>query len=132
MVCIYCSSTTAVINSRPQKKLNKVWRRRRCEVCQAVFSTIEATDLAGSILVRRKTQMQPFSRDKLLLSVYGSLLHRKTAVTDASGLTDTIVGRLMPLVKDASIEAPEIIKVTSEVLKRFDRVAATHYQAFHP
>jgi transcriptional repressor NrdR len=132
MVCVYCAHETQVINSRHQKKANQVWRRRKCLHCQAIFTTIEATDATQALRLRRKTRLEPFSRDTLLLSVYDSLKHRKTAATDATGITTTILGLLYPLATEAVIERDVVVELVRQVLKRFDKAAAVHYQAFHP
>lgn len=132
MVCIYCGNETRVINSRPQKRLNRVWRRRICIGCGTVFTSTEAVDLTGSVTVRDKKQLEPFQRDKLFMSIYDSLKHRKTAQEDATALTDTVISKLYLLMHEALIEKPSIAVVTTDVLKRFDKVAATYYLAFHP
>jgi transcriptional repressor NrdR len=132
MVCIYCGSDTQVANSRLQKKVNQVWRRRRCLTCQAVFTTNETVDATQALRIYRNGQYEPFLRDTLLLSLYDSLRHRKSAVSDATALTATIIAKLYPMVRDATLERNQIADVTSEVLNRFDKVAATHYRAFHP
>ena len=131
MLCIYCKSDTKVINSRPQKRTNRVWRRRTCMACGTTFTSTEAVDLSGSVTVRDAEALQPFQRDKLFMSVYDSLKHRKTALQDATGLTDTVISKLYPLMQDAKLVRSDIISVTIEVIKRFDKAAATHYIAFH-
>ena len=132
MVCIYCHGETRVINSRPQKRLNRVWRRRTCYVCGVTFTSVEAVDLSGSVTVRHLKALQPFQRDKLLMSIYDSLKHRKTALSDATGLTDTVISKLYPLMQQAVLQKIDIIQTTTLVLQRFDKPAATYYQAFHP
>jgi transcriptional regulator NrdR family protein len=93
---------------------------------------LEAADTSQALRIRTVSGLQPFSRDTLLLSVYDSLRHRKTAVTDATALTTTIIGNLYGLVEDATVPRDAITEVTTAVLERFDPVAATHYRAFHP
>jgi transcriptional regulator NrdR family protein len=132
MVCIYCGSETNVTNSRHQKRLNHVWRRRKCQVCNAIFSTTEAADAVSALRVRSSRALEPFLRDNLLMSVYDSLRHRKSAITDATSLTATIVSNMYDLADNGVIEREAIITVTSAVLERFDKVAATHYKAFYP
>ncbi len=132
MVCIYCSNETKVVNSRPQKRLNRVWRRRTCMTCGTTFTSSESVDLSGSITVRDLSRLQPFQRDKLFMSIHDSLKHRKTALSDATGLTDTVISKLYPLMRDALLDKADIIKTTSDVLRRFDKAAATMYDAFHP
>lgn len=133
MVCIYCGGKTQVTNSRPQKRLNRTWRRRECLECGAIFSTSEAADYEGSIVVRPREhgKPQPFSRDKLFASLYKCLGHRKTAVTDAGALTDTIIAKLLRSTTEAALNPVEIIAVTHETLTNFDTAAAVQYQAYH-
>lgn len=133
MVCIYCSSDTKVTNSRHQKRANNVWRRRQCQTCHTVFSTIEAPDMELSITVKQRGgDLKPFLRDQLLISVYDSLKHRKSALADATSLTDTVVSNLYTLAEASVLERDVIVTVVTTVLEHFDGAAATHYKAFHP
>ncbi len=129
---MYCGAETRVINSRPQKRHNHIWRRRQCSDCTAIFTTSEIPDLAKSLVVVRGKTMCPFSRDKLYLSLYDSLKHRKTATSDATGLTDTIISHMYPLVLSGSISSTDIVEIALQVLRHFDKAAATYYQAYHP
>jgi transcriptional repressor NrdR len=134
MVCTYCWSETHVINSRPQKRTNSVWRRRKCISCGRVFSTSEVVDYEKSWVVQYSSAKRPsgFVRDKLLMSVHASLGHRPTALPDALGLTKTIIGNLGKMVDHKGVlESVAIVSTTLDVLKRFDKVAATVYQAYH-
>jgi transcriptional repressor NrdR len=132
MVCLYCDTKTGVINSRHQKKTNRVWRRRSCTQCNALFTTTETIDTLTSLLVQTANDLRPFSRDYLLLSIYDSLKHRKTAITDATALTDTIFSLVLSRSKQPVIQRNSIVDASLEVLNRFDKVGATHYGAFHP
>ncbi len=132
MVCIYCKSDTFVINSRHQKRLNNIWRRRKCTSCTAIFTTSESPDLLKGLSVLHNGRLQPFSRDKLFLSVHDSVKHRKTATGDATALTDTIIAHLYSTIRSGSVDIITIIKCASKILKRFDKAASSHYQAFHP
>jgi len=142
MVCFKCGGDTVVTNSRLQKRTNGVWRRRRCILCDTIFTTIEAIDHSKNVHVapaagEHKTAAQPFSRDKLFMSLYKSLGHRSTALPDASTLTDAllpqIMGRLADGRKDAgyTVARADIIAVVIPVLTRFDKLAGQHYAAMH-
>ena len=132
MVCVHCGGKTRVSNSRAQKRLNQVWRRRVCTSCEAVFSTEEGVDYRGSWVVQGKSgAVQPFSRDKLFLSLHNSCQHRKTALKDAAGLTDTVINKLLTQIKDGTIYSSAISQTAQVALNRFDKAASTHYQAFH-
>ncbi len=131
MVCLYCSGHTKVTNSRVRRRGLHVWRRRSCQACKAVFTTQEGMLGEHSLVVQKGQRYEPFLRDKLLISLHGSLKHRKKAVRDATGLTDTVVIKLLPYATNGAIPSREIRRQTTETLKNFDEVAALHYQAFH-
>jgi transcriptional regulator NrdR family protein len=109
-----------------------VWRRRKCVACGAIFSTTEGANTSQALSVHKNNGLEPFSRDTLFISVYDSLRHRKTVLDDATALTSTIISTLTPLAADAVIDRDIIVTITTTVLQRFDKPAATHYQAFHP
>lgn len=132
MVCIYCGSATSVINSRHQLRSNTIWRRRTCKECGATVTTTECMDLATAILVVHNLAHEPFSRDRLFVSIYESCKHRKDAQNSATILTDTVIRALYPHIYDALIEKSEIIKTTTKILKRFDEAAGVQYAAYHP
>lgn len=76
--------------------------------------------------------LEPFRRDKLLLSIYGSLSHRKTALQDAGQLAETVIDELIPLMKGGVIATPTISGCLQGVLERFDIAGAVSYRAHHP
>ena len=83
-------------------------------------------------MVEVNGRLQPFLRDKLFASIYDSLRHRKTALNDATALTDTVIAKVLGLISDGRIEGTVITQQTSAILKRFDQAAAVHYAAYHP
>jgi transcriptional repressor NrdR len=132
MVCIFCGGNSEVANSRPSKRSASVWRRRTCVKCRKVFSTREKPDLSLSIKVQAKTkQKEPFSEDKLFLSVRECLTHRKDALEASRALTDTIVRQLLPSMSSGVIADRDIAKVVYGVLVRFDKPAAVFYKSHH-
>jgi len=132
MVCIYCGSKTQIINSRPQKRLNRTWRRHKCLQCQAVFTTEESVHYEGSIVVRQpQGALLPFSRDKLFASVLRAVGHRVSPIEDAGALTATITARLVHQNTSGALTPSDIILATQDTLRHFDSAAAVQYQAYH-
>ena len=132
MVCIHCGSKTNVLNSRLQHRNNQVWRRRQCNNCGAIFTTEESALYSASWRVQdSKGRLKPFSRDKLLLSLYNSCGHRSTALNDASGLSDTVIKRLLAQTDNGLLNKKTIAEVSLVVLNRFDKSASVHYLANH-
>lgn len=132
MVCVYCNKKIAVINSRFQKKQNKVWRRRKCLNCGALFTTNESIDLSKVIMIKRPDgQLEAFSREKLLASIYESCKHRKTPEKDAESLTASIITRLLATTTEPSIDLLALTTLSTEVLKNFDKATLSYYRAYY-
>lgn len=149
MVCIYCdnsfgntggatagkkSSRLAVSNSRPQRSRNQTWRRRLCTACGAVFTSIEAIDLSQALAVQYAdaTQLAPFDRDELFISLYNSLRHRTSPTREARDLADTVTAHIISAAEHGRVSARTITQTCLNTLRHFDEAAATHYAAFHP
>lgn len=132
MVCLQCGAKTHITNSRLQKRSNRVWRRRQCLKCGAIFSTEEETLFSATWVVQAKNgALQPFSRYKLFLSLYKSCQHRPKALQDATALTETIINKLSGMAENGKLGVAVIAQVSLVVLNRFDKAASVHYQVFH-
>lgn len=128
MVCIYCSGDSKVTNSRLQKRSNSVWRRRKCLLCGAVWTSVEATEARSAYRVSKGNSVHDFTPELLLISLYEALRHRKTAVTDAAALCDTVIQQLQKK-RRATIYSADIKKTSHAVLLHFDKTAAAVYLA---
>ena len=129
MRCPYCQSDTKVTNSRSRAKGAQVWRRRECTNCHSIWTTHEVIDPSTSHRVKDShNRLQPFSRDKLFVSLLDALRHRKTALADATALTDTVLARVLAL-KSAEITKQELTEIAHQTIKTFDSTAAAVYQA---
>ncbi|CAN5449402.1 hypothetical protein BH10PAT3_BH10PAT3_4280 [soil metagenome] len=135
MICIYCGNETEVTNSRANARTPSVWRRRACKACDAQFTTVELPDYAKALVVTglNKKHIYPFSRDKLLISLYQAVGHRKDALVSATALTGTVIGRLLSkkYVINGALSTKDISCVAYQALKRFDPLAAATYKAYH-
>jgi transcriptional regulator NrdR family protein len=97
-----------------------------------VFSTEEAARLEAAWQVSdSERHLTAFSRDKLFISVYDSCQHRKTALSDAEGLTETAIRKLAAHVKGGTVDKSDITGVVQVALNRFDRAASVYYEARH-
>lgn len=119
-------------NSRRQIRNNQIWRRRQCLACEAVFTTHEAIELESALSVERDGRPEPFLSDLLLDELILALKHRDDAYTASREVLGTIVKRLLALPQKPVFSTADITKVTTEVLKRFDRRAYLRYSADHP
>ncbi len=134
MVCTYCGGKTQVVNSRHQVKSNQVWRRRQCLACKALFTSEEKVEFGLAWVVCKHGSFEPFSRDKLLLSLYKCCEHRKNPLSDAQGLTETIMNKLPGLRVDdtpRTLLHSDIARISLVALNRFDTVAGIRYLSLH-
>ena len=115
-----------------QRRNNQVWRRRQCDNCGAVFTTLETTDYSAVWAVRgAKGHLTPFSRDKLFLSLYDSCEHRPTALADAAALAETIIQKLAAQAKGGVLTTHQISQTAQVALNRFDKAVSVRYAALH-
>ena len=132
MVCIFCSNETQVTNSRPQKRNNNVWRRRQCQVCHSVFTTIEAIDYSSVFRINVQGDFKPFLTDLLYTEVLLALSDRKNAYMDAREITNNIIKTLSKMPGSPLCKPSDISRVTAAVLQKFDKRAWHRYAAEHP
>lgn len=114
--------------------MNRIWRRRRCTSCLAVFTTTETVELGQCLIVASdgsETALAPFSPEKLLISLYESCRHRPTAVSDASALAGTIQAQILTLAQNGIINRHTLLNLVTRTLRRFDQTAAVYYQAYY-
>ena len=100
--------------------------------CGSLVTTYETVALEASIVVQyAATDLRPFSRDMLFISIYESCKHRPTALADAAALTQTIMGKIFTRPLAPAITREAIIAATQSTLELFDAAAATYYTAYH-
>ncbi len=133
MVCIYCGNKTKTNNSRSSKKTPSTWRRRECLSCKAIFSTRETPDFEASLRYRNSiSRLEPFYKEKLLMSLNASLSHRSDCLPLSVAACGTIVGKLLSLSRNGVVDRPTVISTAVTVLERLDRSSSVHYRAHHP
>ena len=131
MTCPFCNKDTEVINSRPQKRTNGVWRRRHCFGCESIFTTVEKTDLEASVRVQKRSGgLEPLSEAKLMISLYRALEHHESAPEMALELSQTVIKSVLRFASEPIVPSSAIAHQVIIVLKRFDAAAAIRYKSF--
>jgi transcriptional regulator NrdR family protein len=87
--------------------------------------------MATSISFNRNGVLTSFDRDTLFISIYDTLRHRTSALSDAQGLTRTVIANALKAAVDGAVQRNLLVQETIQTLQRFDTAAATMYQAFH-
>ncbi len=131
MICPFCSKDTEVINSRPQKRTNGVWRRRHCYGCERIFTTVEKADLEASVRVlKRSGALEPLSEAKLMISLYRALEHLENAPEVALELSQAVIKSVFKFATEPIIPSSAIAAQVIIVLARFDAAAAIRYKSY--
>jgi len=133
MVCPKChAAKSRIYNSRPTKRTNQTWRRRRCTNCGFTFSTREYIEADQCLTVVTKNSTQPFSRVTLLLSLAQACSHYTDKPDIAFYLLGTIETKLLEKSQEGQISSEDIIATTLSVLQNFDTKAYLRYLATYP
>lgn len=132
MFCIKChNSRTKVTNSRPHKKRASIWRRRQCEHCQTIFSTVETVSLEGGLSVTGTSgESSPFSVARLLMSIAPLLSEQSSAPDDAYWLATTTYEKALTQ-HEGTISSTELSSIAFSTIERFDSTAALKYALDH-
>ena len=132
MVCPYCQSNTAVINSRHQKRSNSTWRRRKCLGCNLLFTTQEMADLSSIFLVNTPKKLEAFSQTKLFLEILKALGDKTAEISHAEDLTATISAKIVKKASKGLITSQDVSYEAALALKRFSKQAYLRFVAEHP
>src|SRR3712207_8271944 len=66
MRCPYCQAQdTQVLDTRKLDAGGKIRRRRRCEVCDRRFTTLERIESLPLMVIKKSGVREPFEREKL-------------------------------------------------------------------
>ncbi len=132
MFCINCfHKNTTVVNSRSQKKVPQVWRRRKCAKCGTIFTTRERPSLTDNKPVLFPSGRQEiFNLGKLILSIAKAYTHNPQEAEENSFWLAQRVEETLSTEYEV-ITPEEIEAITHNVLKHFDELAAMQYAAQH-
>lgn len=134
MVCPYCLSLKLEIyNSRPTKKLNQVWRRRRCKACKRAFTTTESIDLNSVIKIKVSAGTTMYQPGVLLASLLRACDHRDDQAASAFYLLQIIQDALLKAAatSEKTITSRQIALLVAPILERFDTLAWAKYCSYH-
>lgn len=127
MLCPFCKSLNVeVINSRLRDEGTTIWRRRSCLSCGKRFSSREKIDFSYLTVVKKGGEEEPFSAEKILMSMVKSLGKKPISQIKLEKAVDEIVQEVHLLGKD-KVETTEIGNLVLEKLKKLDLVACLRF-----
>lgn len=123
MRCPFCQSlNVAVVDSRLRDDGTTVWRRRECLSCSKRFSSREKIDLSYLSVVKKDGKKEPFSREKILMSMVKSFGKHPIPEEKLEKVADEIVQEIHKLGK-SEIKTSLIGNLVLERLRKLDLVA---------
>lgn len=130
MQCPFCRHRkTEIYNSRQSNGRANVWRRRRCLGCHTPFTTHERADLGFLTISKQNGAHEPYTRVKLLLSLYQASGHEEQYAETIESLANTIESQLLDLQK-TTVTTSDITTVVLTVLKRYDPAMFMRYLSY--
>nr|NQU92147.1 transcriptional repressor NrdR [Bacteroidota bacterium] len=135
MECPFCGSEQLfVINSRSTKNNSQIWRRRKCESCQEIFTTYEKADLSYLKVIKRSGKKQMYNRAKLYSGIYHSAIDTKNGDRgEMSELSETLTNEVeqkIILLRSKDISTIEIINIVLSVLRKRSSAIFLRYLAY--
>lgn len=123
MRCPFCQSLNViVVDSRLRNEETTVWRRRKCLSCERRFSSREKIDLSYLVVVKKGGRKEPFSREKILMSMVKSFGKRPIPEDKLEKAVDEIVQEIHKLGK-SEIKTSLIGNLVLEKLRKLDLIA---------
>ncbi len=123
-----------MINSRPGKGGDEVWRRRECLTCHEIFTTSEQFSYDSIFVVKRNLTRKRFVYEKLFASILvavgaGKGRDQGDDAMKAKRITKVIISRLF-LIKSKYISTKDIMHATHTVLEQEDAFFALRYAMY--
>ncbi len=119
-----------VLNSRPTRENSQIWRRRKCQHCGEVFTTHEAVDLSGLLVLKKSGKTEVFSQAKLYTGIYratiGNTPNRGKLVDQVTTQTE----REILFLKSKKVTSAQIADIVIKKLRKADTGACLRFIAY--
>jgi len=131
MLCPFCQNEeTEVVNTRSTFHQTQVWRRRRCQKCNGVFTTYEKADLSFIKIIKKSGRKERYSRAKLFAGIYGAFLSGHNKERTADEVTTHIESKILGLRKK-EISSQEVGNIVLTKLKSANPPAFMRFLAYN-
>jgi transcriptional repressor NrdR len=131
MRCSKCGcQEDKVIDSRTSREGATIRRRRECLSCGHRFTTYEEIENEGMMVVKRDDRREPFSRDKLLLSLRTACQKRPVNPDKLQQLADKIQEEIADKF-DREVPSMAIGERVMQGLKAIDQVAYVRFASVY-
>ncbi|MBC7714654.1 MAG: transcriptional repressor NrdR [Rhizobacter sp.] len=131
MHCPSCNAAdTRVIDSRMLLEENSVRRRRKCDVCEARFTTYENIQIQMPLIVKKDGRRENYNREKIMKGL-NKACQKRNVSTDQLNLLLNNVERSLLEISKTEVQARDLGETIMDLLKELDRVAYVRYASFY-
>lgn len=131
MHCPSCNAAdTRVIDSRMLLEENSVRRRRKCDVCEARFTTYENIQIQMPLIVKKDGRRENYNREKIMKGLNKACQKRNVSTDQLNKLLNNVEKSLLEISR-TEVRARDLGEIIMDLLKELDRVAYVRYASFY-
>jgi transcriptional repressor NrdR len=131
MHCPSCNAQeTRVIDSRMLLEENSVRRRRKCDACEARFTTYENIQIQMPLIVKKDGRRENYNREKIMKGLNKACQKRNISTDDLNKLLNNVERSLLEISR-TEVKARDLGEIIMDLLKKLDRVAYVRYASFY-
>ena len=131
MRCIKCGcEEDKVIDSRTSREGVTIRRRRECLACGYRFTTYEAIEHEGLMVVKRDGLSEEFSKEKLISGIKTACQKRPVSLNQIQEIVDRIVNQINAKY-DKEVPSMAIGERVMEALRQVDQVAFVRFASVY-
>lgn len=131
MHCPSCNAAdTRVIDSRMLLEENSVRRRRKCDVCEARFTTYENIQIQMPLIVKKDGRRENYNREKIMKGLNKACQKRNVSTDQLNKLLNNVERSLLEISR-TEVHARDLGEIIMDQLKELDRVAYVRYASFY-
>ncbi len=131
MQCPFCKEMESrVVDSRLASGGTVTWRRRECDQCKKRFTTYERVEHSLPLIVKKDGQRQPFSREKLLVSLR-TACKKRPITSDQLDETAEAIEQELAILGEKEIPSRTVGERVMARLKELDDVAYVRFASVY-
>lgn len=131
MQCPFCKEMDSrVVDSRLASGGTVTWRRRECDQCKKRFTTYERVEHSLPLIVKKDGQRQPFSREKLLVSLR-TACKKRPITSDQLDETAEAIEQELAILGEKEIPSRTVGERVMARLKELDDVAYVRFASVY-
>jgi transcriptional repressor NrdR len=131
MHCPSCNAAdTRVIDSRMLLEENSVRRRRKCDACEARFTTYENIQIQMPLIVKKDGRRENYNREKIMKGLNKACQKRNVSTDQLNKLLNNVEKSLLEISR-TEVHARDLGEIIMDLLKVLDRVAYVRYASLY-